>query len=354
MAMKGKRVLVAPLDWGLGHATRCIPLIQDLLDNESEVILGCTSITQPILAEAFPQLPQCTLVDSSIRYSAGDDQVWDLILQIPRLWIRMHMERRLVSRICKERGIDIVISDNRLGCRTNGVFNIFMTHQVHLKAPRFEKIFQNRFHKIIEQFDELWIPDHKDPHGLAGELSHGTPLKIKTKYIGPLSRFTNTSAPIRKNTLVAVLSGPEPQRSIFEKQLLRQMENIELECTLIRGLPNSRNSLVSHKVNVIDHIPSDRLAQQMAQSEFIVCRSGYSTIMDLNALDRSAILVPTPGQSEQEYLAKLHSNSMMVSEQKKFDLQKQTQNSRDELRDDNIALSAKSLIDGSNLTVQPD
>lgn len=354
MAMKGKRVLVAPLDWGLGHATRCIPLIQDLLDDEAEVILGCTSITRPILAEVFPQLLQCTLMDNSIRYSAGEDQVWNLVLQAPRLWLLMKKERRLVSRICKEQEIDIIISDNRLGCRAKNVHNILMTHQVYLKASKFEKIFRKRFHKIIQQFDELWIPDHKNSPGLAGELSHGTPVKIKTKYIGALSRFTNTSAPIRKNTLIAVLSGPEPQRSIFERRLLLQMENIELECTLIRGLPNSRNSLVSHKVNVIDHIPSDRLAEQMAQSEFIVCRSGYSTIMDLNALDRSAILIPTPGQSEQEYLAKLHSSSMMISEQNKFDLERLIKNIRDDVRNNNIALSAKSLIDESVLTVQPD
>lgn len=352
--MKGKRVLVAPLDWGLGHATRCIPLIQDLLAEEAEVVLGCSEVTRPILQEAFPQLKQCTLVDHKIRYSTGDQQIWNLARQIPRLWRSVKKERELVSRICKEQDIDVIISDNRIGCRTMGVHNIFMTHQVHLKAPSFEHFFRKSFHKIIEQFDELWIPDHKTSPGLAGELSHGPPLKIKTKYIGPLSRFVPQNLPIRKNTLVAVLSGPEPQRSIFEQQLLQQMENISLECTLIRGLPNSLNTLTSDKVKVIEHLPSDQLAKQMAESEFIVCRSGYSTIMDLYAIGRSAILVPTPGQSEQEYLAELHSSSMLTSHQKMLDLERLTQRPTAQTRNKNNGSLAKSLPVETILTVQPD
>jgi len=303
--MKGKRVLVAPLDWGLGHATRCIPLIQDLLADGAEVVLGCSEVTRPILQEAFPQLEQCILVDHKIRYSFGNDQLLSLAIQIPQLWLLMRKERRLVSKICKEQEIDVIISDNRIGCRAKGVHNIFITHQAHIKAPIFEAFFRRHLHRIIEQFDELWMPDLENAPGLAGELSHGPALNIKTKYIGPLSRFVPQNAPIRKNTLIAVLSGPEPQRSIFERQLLQQMEPLDLECTLIRGLPNSKNTLTNDRVKVIDHLPPGQLARQMAQSEFIVCRSGYSTIMDLNALGRSAILVPTPGQTEQEYLARI-------------------------------------------------
>ena len=199
-----------------------------------------------------------------------------------------------------------------------------MTHQVNLKAPGFEQFFRKRFHRLIEQFDELWIPDFEQAPGLASELSHGPPLNIKTNYIGSLSRFEPQDVQIQKNTMIAVLSGPEPQRSIFEQRLLAQIENLDLECTLIRGLPNSKGDLVSNNVKVIDHLPAEQLAKKIAQSEFIVCRSGYSTIMDLYTLGRSAILVPTPGQSEQEYLAFIQDERICLTSepQHKFDLNK--------------------------------
>jgi len=151
-----------------------------------------------------------------------------------------------------------------------------------------------------------------------------------------------------------VISGPEPQRSIFEQQLLQQMEKIDLKCTLIRGLLNNKNTVTSTKVTVIDHLPSNQLAQQMEQSEFIICRSGYSTIMDLHAIGRSAILVPTPGQSEQEYLAELHSNLMITSQQNKFDLERLTQSRTEQIHNKNIEPLAKSLPENAVLTVQPD
>lgn len=319
MQLKDKRILVAPLDWGLGHATRCIPLIKQFLADGNDVILGCTSSTRFILEESFPELPQVTLPDHNILYSTGNGQMLKLALQAPKVFAVMRREQEIVQNICRDFEIDVVLSDNRFGCRAEGVHNIFMTHQVHLKAALFEGILRARFQKIIEGFDELWVPDYKSSPGLAGDLSHGADLNIPTKFIGPLSRLSQQDYRVVPGTVLAVLSGPEPQRFLFEETLLRQMEETDMDCSIIRGshLPAPKTTI---KLN--NHLQTEAMAQAIFKSEYIICRSGYSSLMDLEALGRSAILVPTPGQTEQEYLAELHSSSgkHISFKQKDFDL----------------------------------
>lgn len=318
MQLNGKRILVAPLDWGLGHATRCIPLIEDLLAAENEVFLGITSSTKRLLVEAFPLLPLVALPEHNIHYAKGNGQMLSLALQAPKLLFTKLREQKLVQRICQKHGIDVVLSDNRFGCRAEGAHNIFMTHQVHLKADHFENRLRKHFQRTIEGFDELWVPDHEAFPGLAGELSHGPGLDIPTRFIGPLSRFQKQSVEIQPDRIISVISGPEPQRSILEHKVLAQMENLDNKCILVRGTDSPLQ--YNGPVQVHNYMPSDALAKAISQSKHVVCRSGYSSIMDLDALGKRAILVPTPGQSEQEYLAQLHEDHHTVVQQENLDL----------------------------------
>lgn len=327
VAATKKRVLVAPLDWGLGHATRCVPIIRELLHQGAEVILAADGRAYAFLQMEFPALLLLRLPGYGITYPKNGMLGLHLLLRAPSIARKIKEEKKAIDAIVEEYGIDIIISDNRFACRAHKTFNVYITHQLNVKSPFAEK-FANRFHKkYYEKFDEIWVPDLEGKMNLSGELGHDAITETPFRYVGPLTRFPQAdilnSRP-RKWWLVVLLSGPEPQRSIFEKIILEELAKHMEEALIVRGIPDGTDK-PSHPyphVTMVDHLEDHRLSEEILSAHYIVSRPGYSTLCDLSALNVSPIVVPTPGQTEQEYLAAYHGaqNNVVVQTQKKFNL----------------------------------
>ena len=306
----GKKLLVAPLDWGLGHATRCVPVIRDLLNNNCEVWLAGEGAQEKILRKEFPSLPFLPLKGYRIKYGKSG-LTGKILLQVPSILRSIKEENKWLKQQVSNHGFDAVISDNRYGLYNEKVFSVLITHQLNIKTPLgkwSEKILQQWNYKLINKFNECWIPDDEGENNLGGELSHPFKLpSIPAKYIGPLSRFTSFS-PLGdggiKGHLLIILSGPEPQRTILENKVIDQIVNYPATATIVRGLPGEKNIIPStNTIHFYNHLSSEELYTEAMKAEFIISRSGYSTIMDIACVKKKSILIPTPGQTEQEYLA---------------------------------------------------
>ena len=313
-SLAGKKLLVVPLDWGLGHATRCVPVIRDLLNINCEVWLAGEGPQEKLLREEFPLLPFLPLKGYRIKYGKSG-LTGKILLQVPSILRSIKEENKWLKEQVTKYGFEAVISDNRYGLYHEDIFSAFITHQLYIKSSLgkwTERILQKWNYKFINRFNECWIPDDERENNLAGELSHPVMLPlIPTKYIGPLSRFVRNESPGEKKNideikdhLLIILSGPEPQRTVLENKIVDQIVNYPATATIVRGLPGERDIIPStNTIHFYNHLSSEGLNSEAMKAEFIISRSGYSTIMDIAALQKKSILVPTPGQTEQEYLA---------------------------------------------------
>lgn len=310
--IQGKpRILVAPLDWGLGHATRCVPIIRELLMQDCDVWLAGEGAQKELLKTEFPDLPFIDLQGYRIQYAKTKrGLLWKMILQSSKLQRTIQYEHRWLKKVVKEYSFDAVISDNRYGLYHSKIPCVFLTHQLCIKSPLgkwTEKLLQKRNYKYINRFTECWVPDIKEENNLAGELSH--PEKkptIPVRYIGLLSRFgsfTFSGDGGKRGHLLVLLSGPEPQRSILEEKVISQISHYNGTAVVVRGLPGYSSLIPStNMIHFYNHLPAKELNAEMLKAEYIISRSGYSTVMDIVALQKKSILIPTPGQTEQEYL----------------------------------------------------
>lgn len=344
-----KKIIVASLNWGLGHAARCIPIINVLLENEYEVIIASDGGALMLLQKEFPALESLALPAYNIQY-AGKNLAVGLILQSFKIlfavvreyfFLKKYVKNNFEKKNLKEKkesslsGIYAIISDNRLGFFNRTVEkNIFITHQYRIKTPyRTLDFFINIFNRFfINRFSECWIPDVEGTPNLSGSLSHGTFIKKnKTRYIGALTRMKNFDAP-KKYELTAVLSGPEPQRTELEKIIAIAFQKYSLihpekKLCIVRGTTtyfNNRLFDLGKSIDIKHLLTGGDLNDIFMQTQLLIARSGYSTIMDLTALQIPAILIPTPGQTEQEYLADklLKENIFYSVTQDAFDLEK--------------------------------
>ena len=301
------RILVAPLDWGLGHATRCIPIINEFISEGCEIFIVADKQAFSLLKKEFPKSVILRYKGYEIKYSRKKKYFTSkLILQSPAIIFRIWKERIWLKKIIKIHSIDAIISDNRFGMHNIKVPSIYITHQLSIKTGnRFsEKIVQKIHYYFIKKYFACWVPDYAK-EGLAGELSHPKKLPHNATYIGPLSRFVAINDSEKIYDLLIILSGPEPQRTIFENQILKQIKNIDENIFFIRGLPDATSKPGNFKKVIIEnHLPADEMNTILAKSKLVLCRSGYTSVMDLSIMHKKAILVPTPGQTEQEYLAK--------------------------------------------------
>jgi UDP-N-acetylglucosamine transferase subunit ALG13 len=301
-------VLVAPLDWGLGHATRCIPVIRELITQGARVSIASSGSQRSLLEMEFPELEFLELPGYQVRYRRGFMLKWGLLLRIPAILKQIRRENQWLASILETRKIDLVISDNRYGLHHPIPFCIFLTHQLSIRSglgSLFDQLLLKWNYRFIRKFSLCWVPDWPGEVSLAGKLSHpsGTaPFPIV--YIGPLSRILPMPVEVEKNSLLILISGPEPHRSEFEKIIFNQLAHQSWKCTVVRGLPGYGQPAPHFRegIRVVNHLPSAALNRIMCSSEIIITRSGYSSIMDLVQLGKKAILVPTPGQTEQEYL----------------------------------------------------
>ena len=323
-----KRVLVAPLDWGLGHATRCIPIIQELQRRKCEVFLAGSGDSLALLNAEFPDLKSFTLPGYNPVYPSSGSMVWKMALQLPKFNSIIKAEHQYVERLVPAEKIDCVISDNRYGCWSSKVYSVFITHQSNILMPKrfgwLQDFVRRINHRLMKNFSVCWIPDVPGKGNLAGSLiSFGeVPKDLKVEFIGYLSRFKPSISNAKlRYTIAAIFSGPEPQRTLMEKTVLPQLEKSGLSYFVVKGIPTG--IVGTGKENVVNFLTTHDLQQLIESSEIILARSGYSTVMDLRALGKKAIFIPTPGQTEQQYLARsLKSKGIsFYMDQDQFDLQ---------------------------------
>ena len=303
-------MLVAPLDWGLGHATRMIPVIKFLHEKGCRVIIAADGLSGRLLKDTFPHTEFISAPGFPIRYSKQKKWMpWVILLQLPRLAYSLFKEHRWLKKVCRSISVDLIISDNRPGLFHPRVKSVYITHQLAIQTGN--RLTDNWVRTIhywfINRFSHCWVPDLQEPDALAGQLSNPPqPPEIQTSYLGPLSRFemvSRTDAPTID--ILLLLSGPEPQRSLFEKRLCEQIGNMRLNVCLVRGVAPETTipAYIPEKVEVHNFVPAEKLNHMILSADWVVCRSGYSSVMDLVKLGQKAVLVPTPGQTEQEYLA---------------------------------------------------
>lgn len=320
------KILIAPLNWGLGHASRCIPLIQQWLNEGHEVVLGGDGDSLLLLRRHFPQLRFCPLASLRLQYSKSNSQVWAIARSIPHIITWAIKDYIMLRALLQTEIFDRIISDNRFGFYSKKVESIYLTHQLHIRLPngwRWAESIATRLHaRVYARYNKVWVPDRKgDENRLAGELSilsdreiKGYHLDSKIEYIGPLSRFSNQRREITPTEIyhtVCLLSGLEPQRSLLEQELIKRYQDSRERVLIIRGVIGTPNMRITHRqISIIPTLNDKELAQVLLHATHIVARSGYSTIMDFEALGvlHKAELIPTPGQPEQEYLAQKYRN----------------------------------------------
>lgn len=307
---KGARILVAPLDWGLGHAARCVPIIKGLEAAGAVPVIGADKGPLALLRQEYPHLEHVRIPGTEIRFSKGIQQTWSLARQFPNMLWSIRSEGVLLDHLRKDLRLDAVISDQRFGLRNADLPSVLVTHQLFPFTPLAQGVLRKLNLHHIGKFDRCWIMDDAQAPGLAGKLSHGAKLPENARYIGTQSRF-QAEAPrtAGKYRIVAVISGPEPQRSMLEERLTEELARIPGEHLLVRGLPIASGTQRNGNITLVPHLNAEGLAEALRNAEHIVSRSGYTTLMDLVAVGRTALLIPTPGQGEQEYLARLHSGT---------------------------------------------
>ena len=315
------KILIAPLNWGLGHATRCVPLVRQYLEQGDEVVLGGDGESLLLLQRHFPQLRVIQLPSLELRYAANDQQRGFYLRAIPALLRFTIADHYYLRQQLAIEHFDLIISDNRFGLFTRQTRCVYITHQLYVRLPRRLRIFQplaRAIHAcVFKRYHEVWVPDFANSeNSLAGELCHGGCFDTYVKYIGPLSRFASsegTPKELRRNSeysVVAILSGLEPQRSIFEQAILERYANTPDKVLIVRGkVAEAQTKISRNNITMVASLSDQALLEVMEQATTIIARSGYSTIMDLAVLGllHKAELHPTPSQSEQEYLASLHS-----------------------------------------------
>ncbi|MEN8765109.1 MAG: glycosyltransferase [Wenyingzhuangia sp.] len=294
------KIIVAPLNWGWGHATRCIPLIREILNLGYQPVIACDGDALIFLKKEFSSEEFLELPSYGIKYK--EFFLWSIILNIPKIIKAIFKEKSVIKNYVKQHKNETIgiISDNRLGVYCLGIPSVYMTHQLNIKAGFLSSIVNIIHHFFIKKHKECWVPDDSE-RSLSGDLSTQS-IGLNVKYIGVLSRFTKRKVPIEYDLLI-LLSGIEGQRLALEEVMMNQLQGYQGKVLLVRGSlkPSTRN--FPKQVKVVDYLLSDQLENALNASRQVVARSGYSTIMDMAILEKKAFYIPTVGQTEQEYLA---------------------------------------------------
>ncbi len=324
--MPALRILICPLDWGLGHAVRCIPIIRALQKAGAVPVIAADGSPLNILRSEFPDAEWIRFPGVQITYpKKGSLMPLSMALQTPAQLSGITRERKFIRKTVQDLRIDGIISDNRYGAVSDEVPSVFITHQLNiLTGNRFSDSLAKWLNRhFTSAYGQIWIPDYVGSDNLSGKLSHGKYIPENARYIGPLSRFDALSARHKEFDAALVLSGPEPQRTLLENIFLQQASALpQKKFLLIRGKAGLPESCPAH-VKVIPLASGQDILIAYASAEKIICRSGYTSVMELCALGKSAHLIPTPGQTEQEYLAQYLSSKGYFSQsrQSRFDLE---------------------------------
>ncbi|MFZ0471002.1 MAG: glycosyltransferase [Bacteroidales bacterium] len=374
--MDGRRILISPLNWGLGHAGRMIPLALELRNRGHEVIFGVDRSIIPVIEKDLPGIKIIELSGVGIRYSAVLPQFISIFLQLPRIVAAAFREHSALKSLAFELKPDIIISDNRFGFFHKEIFSVFVTHQLRIPFPKGMRFLEpaaawlNR--KIIGNFDLCLVPDYPGNENLSGRLSHQLKLPENVFYMGPLSRFSGASAGgafmgdsdlgeadlgesnlketdmgeayMRKSDMgkpylgeskinlphpywCLILSGPEPQRSLLFEKVTEALSGIRL--VILCGSPaprcrknpdNITGAMDPGNITVITDPDTATMEKIITGSSLVISRAGYSSIMELVSLGKGGVIIPTPGQTEQEYLGQYHNGRHGFTTLKQKDL----------------------------------
>jgi len=288
----------------LGHATRCIPVINALIRYNFEPIIASDGAALELLRKEFPQLKTFELPSYDIRYAKKTKSFkLKLIKDTPQLIKTIRKEKKIIETLVETENIKGIISDNRFGVRHNEIPSVFITHQLRVLSGSTTWLSSKLHQKIISKFDECWVPDYEGSNNLSGQLGHTKGIKSTVKYLGPLTRFNRLKITSKYNLLV-ILSGPEPQRTFLEEKLLKELIHYNGNVLFIKGIIASKQKKeIKNNMVVYNFMTSKALEIAINESDIILSRSGYTTIMDIEKLEKKAFFIPTPGQFEQEYLA---------------------------------------------------
>ncbi|RTY70537.1 glycosyltransferase [Flavobacterium sp. LB2P53] len=298
-------ILIAPLNWGLGHATRCIPIIKALLENNYIPIIASDGIALALLKKEFPTVQTLELPSYQIEYAKnGAHFKWKLLKNSPKMLEAIWEEKKIIKKWISKYRIDGIISDNRLGVFSKKIPSVFITHQLNVMTGNTTWITSKIHQHIIKKYTECWVPDLAGSINLTGKMGHVDDPNLKIRYIGPLSRLQKKLVP-KKYDLMIILSGPEPQRGLLEDSLKKEIARYRGNVVFIEGKIETEQIVTQiNPVTYYNYMNSSQLEQAFNESEMVLCRSGYTTIMDLAQLRKKAFFIPTPGQYEQEYLAR--------------------------------------------------
>jgi predicted glycosyltransferase len=310
---KRYNILICPLGWGLGHAGRMIPLAETLQKAGHNILVGAGTENIAFFRRELTGLTFIKFPGFIPGYSSVFPQYVAVIFRLPFLLYHIIAEHFRLKKLIRTHKIDIVISDNRFGLWNRNIRTVYVTHQLLIPFPAGVRsmewigVLLHRF--FIKRYNYCFVPDLPGSLNLAGRLSHQTKVPDNVRYIGLLSRFNNIgSGEIKPGRVspdyVVVLSGPEPQRSILRKKVIRIFEDSDSFIVILEGRPSGTSRMEGpHNIISYDHLPRNEMAELLRISKNIIARAGYSFIMELISLNRSALLIPTPGQTEQEYLA---------------------------------------------------
>ncbi len=305
------KILYAVLNWGLGHASRSIPIIQSLLKKNIELVIASDGEALVLLQKEFPSLTFEVLPSYNVQY-AENAKNFDkaIFFQLGKFGKTIKEENKLTDLLIRKHNLTHLISDNRYGVYSKTIPSTIICHQINLQHKIvFVKKQINKVHfSLLKKFTEIWVPDFENELAIASNISSlefkNESIFRKLKYIGLLSRMKKNKLDLNKKFISIILSGPEPQRTILEEKLLNEISTINENFILVRGTEIFENSIQEKpNLKVYSLLKTEELNALINQSKIVVCRAGYSSIMDLLKLEKPAILIPTPGQTEQEYLA---------------------------------------------------
>lgn len=305
-----KNILICPLEWGLGHAGRMVPLAKKLKELNNNIFFGSGKEHLSFLRGEVQGATFIYFPGSRISYSRYLPQYLVVLFNLPLLLCHSVGEHYRLKKIVRDYSIDIVISDNRLGLWHTGIKSVFITHQLRIPFPKpFRFLEQTGIwicRSIAKKYTWCYVPDLEGEINVSGRLSHGFRLPENVRFIGILSRLGNQFQDENQKTggYTVILSGPEPQRSILKQKLTAILKAQKVPAVMLEGKPGKTGeSYTLENILYYKHLPPDETIKLLRRSETIITRSGYTTIMELITLGMSALLIPTPGQTEQEYLA---------------------------------------------------
>jgi len=300
-----RAILIAPLHWGLGHATRCIPLIDFLLKEKHNVILASDGEALQLLQKEFPSLSSIELPSYQIVYpKKGAHFKTSIVTQLPKIKRAVKKELLIVEQLVQENKIKGIISDNRFGVRHPDIYSVYLSHQITVLTGSSTKLSSALHQNIIKKFDACWVPDIEDKHGLSGKLGHPKKTLLPLNYIGCLSRMKKKET-LQTIDILVVLSGPEPQRTMLEEKLLASLIGSRKTIVFVQGkLALKQRKVKLKNITLVNYMQKDELELTINKSKLIISRSGYTSIMDYSVLEKKVFFIPTPGQYEQIYLAK--------------------------------------------------